>query len=296
MSSPIESNDTRDYLNLILFLFLLIVLPMGIALFYINSENLFLKEQNKEVMEQLIQQQKSDKSSNQNINNNQKEDDNSPISKTSSGINIFDTSKWAMYDDPEIRLRFNYPEEWGIPLKKIETCDEFCSEDGITKYRYEVRFSNSEFTVGGASVGWAPPRGMNMLFEFQGFAENEDTSTRRYGGWDNREKLCDISWFLECEIETDSAYITSAPSCGGESGSGFAYERTRLINIENHDLIGGLAFGGSFISDEYYPESYCYDTEVKTLTDTALMDRKLHPSSMQTFDAYNAVFETIEIY
>lgn len=217
-------------------------------------------------------------------------------SRAAKELNTFDTSTWETFEDNDIGLRFRYPPAWGNPQIKLDSCAESCSSDDVTPaWIYRVEFPNSQFTVGGGSENWAPSRGANILYDFNGFVEDDSSDPKLY--WFNRQAMCSTPWLLSCEIGPGKVTYTASLACRGETGSGFDYERVLLLDVINDTPIRGVALGGNFIpKNSETAELVNCDEEIKSSIDQALINRKLDPETMKTFDRYTAVFETVEIY
>jgi hypothetical protein len=200
---------------------------------------------------------------------------------------VFDLSTWKTYENTEIGLRFKYPSEWGEPKGELSICDnpELCSNDGKPTTTFLLKFPNSEFQIGGGSKNFAPHRGGNILGDYTGF------SSTRY----SPEKVCKIPWFIFCQQTDNKVDYVSTPACVGEPGSGFGYERVHLIDLPNKK-VNGLAFGGKFIpKDLIYSFASC-DEQIKKAVGDAIISRKLSTEIMKSFDTFEKVFESIEIY
>lgn len=200
---------------------------------------------------------------------------------------VFDLSMWKTYENTEIGLRFKYPSEWGRPKGELSTCDnpELCSNDGEPATTFLLKFPNSEFQIGGGSKNFTPHRGTNILHDFTGFST-----------WYSPEEVCKIPWFIFCQQTDNKVNYVSTPACTWEPYSGFGYERVLLIDLPNKK-VNGLAFGGDFIPKGLmdYPFISC-DEQTKKVVGNAIISRKLNSEIMKSFDTFEKVFETIEIY
>lgn len=199
----------------------------------------------------------------------------------------FDVSTWQTFINSEIGFQFKYPPEWGKPVIRNDTCNnpKSCSSDDKYAYAFYLSFPTSGFSVGGGSKNLSPPRGTNILHDFNGF-----------DNWYKPERLCDTPWFIYCQKTDNKVDYVTVPACGGEPGSGFGFERVLLINLPNNK-INGLAFGGNFIPNDQrglFPMNSC-EAQVKKIVGTSLLSRKLNSDIMSSFDLFEKVFETIQI-
>lgn len=210
------------------------------------------------------------------------------IGEDSLPIFDIDTSEWKIYSDAEVGLSFKYPAEWGEPIRSLESCNsQTCSSDENQAWQYRVTFPSSDFSVGGASANWTPSRGVNLLFDYRGFDNNGDNQYAK-------QEFCETPWFIECNIGENVIQYTSSLACRGESGSGFSYERVMLLDVPNNSKINGLAFGGSFVSED--SELLSCDEVIRDSVTKALISRRLSTEIMREYDLYNEVFETVEVY
>ncbi len=200
--------------------------------------------------------------------------------------NSFDVSRWELYVNDEVGLRFRYPPEWGKPNGGLNSCDnpEICSDNDLPAKTFLLKFPNSKFQIGGGSKNYTPHRGTNILYDYTGFTK-----------WYSPERICKTPWFIFCQQAENKINYVSVPACGGEPGSGFGYERVLLVNLPNNK-VNGLAFGGDFIPKNLMtgPLASC-DNQTKSRIGEAVIARKLNEEIMKSFDTFEKVFETIEI-
>lgn len=206
----------------------------------------------------------------------------------------FDTSEWRLFEDEHVGVRFYHPAEWGTPSRVLDYCDEYCNPEGTRAWYYRVTFPESSFSVAGVTTNFLPGRGMNLLYDFAGFTTGpvaSDSATLQ------ATQFCETPWFMNCEVAETSLTYTSFPACGGETATGFNYERVYMVNTLSGSKVSGLAFGGAFLSedDPISSISSC-DPEAKTAVDQALQERKLTIQQMKQYDLFGAVFETVELF
>jgi len=206
----------------------------------------------------------------------------------------FDISLWKTYENSEVGFKFKYPPEWGTPKEYIDKCKplSLCSSDGKDTTAFFISFPNSGFGINGESKNYSPHRGGGPM-EFTGLA-------------DPSEVYCEHDYYIRnaihlfCQQVNERINYFSAIKTGYGSYPGY---RVLLIDLPNNKTVNGLAFGGSVIAKDkwkMYPYSAVVsDINGETIGDIlgkAILSRKADAETMKTFDVYEKVFETIQIF
>jgi len=192
----------------------------------------------------------------------------------------FNLSEWKTFEYPPVAMRFKYPPEWGNPDSKYLP--------GETGFSFLVRFPNSSFVVGGTSKDYSAGRG-GRFSDFNGFGNKF--------WWKETKNICS-SETIFCQTTATSAHIVTTSTREGPSLFP-SYARLYFTN-RSGQTISGLAFGGSFLSPKLkkYTSDFQisnYETERKSF-DAAVIERKLDDISMEQFDEFEKVFETIYVW
>ncbi len=194
--------------------------------------------------------------------------------------NIFDLTKWKLYEYPKVGLRFKYPPQWGNP--------ETVFQRGDTGWYFQIHFTNNSlFKVGGTSKDFSAGRSSDWT-DFNGFGN------RRLFGI-STQNICEGQLF--CQKNGLNVHVVTnvhQEDCLGMPG--YMFKRLMFLDRPNN-IISGLAFGGGFIFPEYPEDLICSGSE-RTIQSfrQAILDRRLNGESMINFDLYEKVFETVEAY
>ena len=205
----------------------------------------------------------------------------------------FNLSEWETYENKEVGFRFKYPKKWGAPETYLGPGED--STDGNASLKFSLIFpdSGSHFSVFGKSRNWFLGSECPPMYCFSSFDKDTGNTPERY---------CDKSTFLFCKNNNERVHFLS--------GWYFDFVRSLLINMPKSKL-GGLAFGGSVLSKdsnierlvaqirEQYHRAYPDNFERNDILDKIeqdLLERKVDFETMNNFDTFEKVFETVEIF
>lgn len=215
----------------------------------------------------------------------------------------FDLTTWKTFKDEQVKIKFNYPQEWGSPQTYYKELS--CSPDILLNdcrffkgTEYSVYFPNNlnnpsfNFVVGGKSSIYAAPGRGGVLADFNGFGKENFW-------WDDADELCSEKNLLFCKVSNDVVHLlSSVANCGAPEQILHPYLRVMFID-RPEKTISGLVFGGSFIPSKYGIYNLICNGDTinqgnKEAIDKAILQRQLDSESMKNYDTFEKIFETVK--